>query len=127
MAKPYNFLPDVNDVANIKITANGTYFTEVQWLEFESAVMYIAAYDSSGNIVTPSVGTATFSVETIGGQFVSAPSDGDNPVDLTLIGEDSTYNMPLFLGGVRGAKLVLSGADFVTDGIAYFKAYCWRV
>lgn len=127
MAKAYNFLPDVNDVANIKITANGTYFTETQLLEFQSSVMYIAAYDSSDNIVTPSVGTATFSVETISGQFVSVPSDGDNPVDLTLAGEDSAYNMPLFLGGVRGAKLVLSGADFVTDGIAYFKAYCWRV
>lgn len=127
MANRRHFLTNVNDPTTRKLTGNGTFYTEVQSADYDLCSMYIAAYDANDNVVVPSVGIATFSIETIKGQYTSKNFEGDNPVDLALIGEDSNYNIPKFDGVCIGAKVVISGADFVTDGIDHIKAFCWRV
>lgn len=123
MAKPYYFLPDLNNVSDIKIKANGTFYTQVQPLEFETATVYAAAYDASGNIVA-GAGTITVSVEQLPQSYMAGVSEGDNPIDLSLSGADATYNVPVFLGACMGAKIVVSGVTF--GAVDHIKVMMWR-
>lgn len=114
------------DDGSEKLTGDGTYLCESMNMEAESSEIFIAAYDSSDNIVTPSAGTATVEVCPIRGQWHSEASDGDNPIDLSLIGETATYDVPLFDGPFYAARIVLADTDFSTDGISYITAFVWR-
>ena len=96
MAKPYYFLPSLSNVSDLKIKANGTFYTEVQSLEFETATVYAAAYDADDNIIA-GAGTITVSVEQLPQSYMSGVSEGDNPIDLSLGGADAT---------VEGRKIV---------------------
>ena len=123
MAKPYYFLPSLSNVSDIKIKANGTFYTEVQSLEFETATVYAAAYDTNDNIIA-GAGTITVSVEQLPQSYMSGVSEGDNPIDLSLGGADATYNVPVFLGACRGAKIVVTGVTF--GAVDHIKVMMWR-
>lgn len=114
------------DGASFDITGNGTYFTDEMSANYEAAIIAIAAYDSDGVCVTPSVGTAQFNVSPIDGQFHSGTSSGSSTVDLTKIGADASYEMALYSGPMISASITISDSDFATDGIAYIRAYIWR-
>ena len=119
MAKRFYF----KESDNIEIGVDGAFYTDYMTAEFESAIVVIAGYDANGDIVAPTAGTATVTVFPIDGQGFTGASDGDNPIDLTLIGENATYNIPLFLGPIERASITLSG---VTGAVDHFIAYMWR-
>ena len=120
MAKRYYF----KDGDSIELSSNSVFSTGDMPVEHESSIVYIAAYDSNGDIITPTAGTATVSVESIEGEFDSGTSDGDNPIDLTLTGASASYSKPLFLGCVQSAKMSISGVDF--GAVDHIKAFMWR-
>lgn len=125
MAKPYYFYDE--ELTDVKLTANGTYVTERQSLDFTRGVCVIAAYDASGNAVeTITAGSATFKPEPIIGQSHSGQSGGDNPVNLANAEASASYDLPFFDGPIERATLTIANVDFVADGIDHFKAFIWR-
>lgn len=111
------------DGESSKLTSNGTYIAKKLPPEYSDSVCVICAYDASGNVVTPNVGTAVFSLSPIEGQFHDADIFS---INLTLAGPVATYEIPRVFGPVVESKVVLSDVDFVGDGIDHIKAYIWR-
>lgn len=117
---------DVKNGDSIELPDNGVYSTGEMSVEYNSTMFYIAAYDTNGDIVTPSVGTCTLTFANMHQSFDSGASDGDNPIDLTLTGAIASYNVPTYIGCCQELIITISGVDTVTDGIDHFKAFCWR-
>lgn len=108
---------------SVKIKENGDFFTEEMSLSYDKCILIIAAYDSSGDVVDFSVGTAKVFQSSIDGQYFD---EAANQIDLTTAGTSATYEPPYIFGPVKKAKLTLSSVDFVTDGIDHIKAFVWR-
>ena len=111
------------DSGSSNLTRNGEFKAYELPANYKDSVCVVCAYDSEGNIVTPNVGNATFSMAPISGQF----HDQENfIVNLNQAGPIATYEMPRVFGPVVESKLVLSGVDFAGDGIDHINAYIWR-
>lgn len=111
------------DGQDSKLSSNGEFLASELSANFRDSVCVICAYDANGNVVTPSAGTATFSMAPINGQF----HDQENfVINLAQAGPNATYDMPRVFGPVVQSKLVLTGVDFSGDGIDHVLAYIWR-
>lgn len=106
-----------------KLTSNGTFLAKNLTAEYGDSVCAICAYDANGGVVTPTAGTATFSMAPLDGQFHDADIFS---INLTLAGETATYDLPRVFGPVVESKVEISGVDFVGDGIDHIIAYIWR-
>lgn len=99
---------------------DGTFTTgSIPPNEFSNATCWVAFYDSSGNILSPTTGTIDFESMGIYGQWLK--NGTINAVD--VVGPTALYTPVTFSNGpVREVKVTLSGVDVAT----HFSAFVWR-
>ena len=108
-----------------KLKQNGEFFTDSFAPELSNSIVNIAAYDAAGNIVTATVGTITISSSPISEQWIDEPTEGDNVINLSECGADSTYNMPLYNGPSVKFRAVLDSVNFTE--VDHVKVRVWGV
>lgn len=88
------------------ITENGSSLLDLT--DYKESVTFFVACYKNGKCV-PSTGTASFSVSVLPGQWHSIPSEGDAVINLSTAGSIAAYNPPVFIGGAKEAKVIISG------------------
>lgn len=104
---------------------DGAYATDLNYqrMTYGTNIVYIAAYDSNDELVTPTSGTGAMEFAGIDGQFLT-PSSGDSVIEFTdLINGSATYTVPVAIGGIIQARITLDG---VSGNVSYIKAFMWR-
>lgn len=115
---------DTGTEEDFKIKADGTFFSDKVAPCGDGVIVTAAAYDSSGEIVTGTVGTITISSSPMEGQFHEGATMGSNVISLTDAGPEATYGMPLYRGPVTQIKAVVADVDFVGE-VDHIKIKLW--
>lgn len=119
MAKRY-YIGGDND-GNKVPCADAVFETDKMSFNEESGVLFIAFYDSNGDIVTPTAGTVTPEGSAIEGQWLT-PSSGDAVIDCTeVIAGSATYTTPVFVGCCERVRITMADVD--ADS---FIAFIWK-
>ena len=101
--------------------ADGSFFTGLLPVEYLRGNCYLKFLDASGNDVTPTGGTITFSASPIPGQFLTPPVVMTiNATDVTA--GDAAYTPPTFDSIAIDTRMTLSGVT----GAAFVEAIHWR-
>ena len=103
---------------------NGVLFTPASHedvnMRLGRGIFFIAFYDVTGQIVTPTAGTIKVEVSPIDGQWFE--SAGAPVIDATTAGAIAAYTPPVFDGPFTTGRLTFDGIT----GASYANAFFWR-
>lgn len=114
-----NFAPNVN-TPQVNAVSAATFYTAAIPRDFNQVTAYLVFYDASGNVVTPTAGTAVFEASPDGtAQWLVSSNSASITVTNVKLGS-ATYTPPVFSGLVLRGRVTLAGVTGATSFAAWF-------